>query len=50
MWPPPKADRDRARALYHEDFGKQTAAGDIGTGRDRGSNVVGDKPDKSPGD
>jgi hypothetical protein len=45
-WPPPQVDRDRVRDLYAEDFGsKQT-----GAGRDRGSNVVGDEPVKSPGD
>jgi hypothetical protein len=45
-WPPPQADRDSARALYAEDFGSRHAA----VGRDRGANVVGDKPARSPGD
>ena len=49
-WPPPQADRDRARALYREDFGGKTTADSAGPGRDRGTNVVGDKPAKSPGD
>jgi hypothetical protein len=49
-WPPPQADRDSARALYREDFGTKTTADSFGLGRDRGTNVVGDKPDKSPGD
>jgi hypothetical protein len=49
-WPPPQADRDRARALYREDFGGKTTADSSGSGHDRGTNVVGDKPDKSPGD
>lgn len=45
-WPPPQVDRDRVRALYAEDFvSKHT-----GAGRDRGSNVVGEEPVKSPGD
>jgi hypothetical protein len=46
-WPPPQADRDRARALYREDFGVLAGAG---SGRDRGVNTVGDRPDRSPGD
>jgi hypothetical protein len=49
-WPPPQADRDRARALYEEDFGAKRAVSDAQPGRDRGTNVVGDKPVKSPGD
>ena len=49
-WPPPQADRDSARALYREDFGSKATADNAGRGRDRGINVVGEKPDKSPGD
>jgi hypothetical protein len=49
-WPPPQADRDSARALYREDFGSKTTADSTRHGRDRGTSVVGDKPDKSPGD
>jgi hypothetical protein len=49
-WPPPKADQDRARVLYQHDFGPHAAASSAAAGRDRGTNVVGDKPDKSPGD
>jgi hypothetical protein len=49
-WPPPQADRDRARTLYEEDFGAKRAVSDAQPGRDRGTNVVGDKPVKSPGD
>lgn len=49
-WPPPQADRDRARALYEEDFGGKDKAADPSEGRDRGINVVGDKPRASPGD
>jgi hypothetical protein len=45
-WPPPQADRDSARALYAEDFGSKHATAD----RDRGTNIVGDKPARSPGD
>jgi hypothetical protein len=41
-----QADRDRVRALYADDFGPKPATG----GRDQGVNVVGNKPDKSPGD
>ena len=41
-----QADRDRVRALYAEDFGPKPAT----AGRDRGVNVVGDKPVRSPGD
>jgi len=41
-----QADRDRVRVLYAEDFGPQPAT----TGRDRGIDVVGEKPVKSPGD
>jgi hypothetical protein len=36
--------------LYRQDFGAQAAARHPGTGRDQGTNVVGGKPDKSPGD
>jgi hypothetical protein len=49
-WPPPRADQDHARALYQQDFGEQPAAPSASTGRDRGTNVIGDKPVKSPGD
>jgi hypothetical protein len=49
-WPPPQADRDRARALYAEDFGGKNTTGDANAARDHGINVVGDKPVKSPGD
>jgi hypothetical protein len=49
-WPPPPADRDSARALYREDFGRKTPVEGVARGRDRGINVVGDKPLKSPGD
>ena len=41
-----QADRDRVRALYEEDFGPRRTA----PGRDRGVNVVGKKPVRSPGD
>ena len=41
---------DRARSLYREDFGKESRPGSLHGGRDRGDNVVGDKPAKSPGD
>ena len=41
-----QADRDRVRALYIEDFGPNRAT----VGRDSGINVVGEKPDRSPGD
>ena len=43
-WPPPQADRDRWHAMYQEFLQDATA------GRDQGVNVVGDKPDRSPGD
>jgi hypothetical protein len=49
-WPPPQADRDSARALYREDFGAKAIADSARYGRDRGINVVGERPDKSPGD
>lgn len=49
-WPPPQADRDSARALYREDFGTKATADSARHGRDRGINVIGDKPDRSPGD
>jgi hypothetical protein len=49
-WPPPKADQDRARVLYAEDFGAQATTRNANGGWERGTNVVGDKPDKSPGD
>jgi hypothetical protein len=42
--PPPQADRDRWHAMYQE-FLQDTTAG-----RDQGVNIVGDKPDRSPGD
>jgi hypothetical protein len=41
---------EHARALYREEFGSKARADSAGPGRDRGTNVVGDKPDKSPGD
>jgi hypothetical protein len=49
-WPPPKADQDSARALYAQDFGTKATARDASGGRERGTNVVGDKPENSPGD
>lgn len=41
---PTQADRDRGHALYQEFLN------DARTGRDQGTDVVGDKPDRSPGD
>ena len=49
-WPPPQADIDRARALYRDDFGRPGTGDNGHGGRDRGDNVVGGKPAKSPGD
>ena len=49
-WPPPRADMNHARALYREEFGSKARADSAGPGSDRGTNVVGDKPGKSPGD
>jgi hypothetical protein len=49
-WPPPRADQDRARALYAQEFGARADAANATSGRERGTNVIGDKPDKSPGD
>jgi hypothetical protein len=48
--PPQRADGDSVRALYGEYLGNSTTIDITGPGRDRGTNVVGEKPDKSPGD
>jgi hypothetical protein len=46
----PREDQERARALYREEFGPLAAAHKPASGWDRGANVVGGKPDRSPGD
>jgi hypothetical protein len=48
-WPPPQADRDRARKLYSE-YLADVADADRQSHRDQGTNEVGSKPSQSPGD
>ncbi|HZR54807.1 MAG TPA: hypothetical protein VFB06_35570 [Streptosporangiaceae bacterium] len=46
-WPPPKADQNRARALYQEYLADAKAA-DASSGWGQGRNIADAKPDRSP--
>jgi hypothetical protein len=48
-WPPPKDDQERVRKLYGEYLADMTRT-DRENGRGQGTNTVGSKPERSPGD